>query len=184
VRAAFFLARCDGGAPVRYLFPMLRAIAASLVLLAACGKTDPYPCAAVVTGTGATADGTYECKQPAQGQYTPSSGTGQFSGFGLGPNGMQFTFSVSFPGEPVTGTFTESTLPQGAVAVVAIVGKLGSPLWEPGSFTLTVRELNNKNIYPYTLSEVWPEVRGTLTATLKPAAGNPATTNASVSMNF
>lgn len=87
--------------------PTKRALLA-LVLLAACGKDEPYHCAAVVTGTGASADGTYQCAQPAQGVYTPSSGTGQLSGFALASNGLQFSFIISFPGEPVARTYTES----------------------------------------------------------------------------
>lgn len=151
----------------------------ALVLLASCGHTEALHCAAVVTGTGAPADGTYECTQPAQAVYTPSTGTGQLTGFAFAPNGMQVTFNISIPGRPAVGTYTESS---GAVSILSQGGS--NPLWEPGSFILTVRALNTKNIYPYTLAEVWPEIRGTLTATLIPAAGNPATKNATVSMDF
>ena len=169
----------------RAIFRGMRRALLALVLLTACGKKEPLHCAAVVTGTGASADGTYQCPQPAQAAYTPSSKTGQLTGFGFAPNGLQFTFSVTFPGEPVAGTYTESSLPQGGQAVVAILEQgTGSALWEPGSFTLTIQAMNVRQTYPYTLSVVWPEITGTLTATLKPAAGNPATKNATVSMSF
>jgi hypothetical protein len=164
------------------MLPRMKRALIALVLLAACGKSEPYHCAAVVSGAGSSADGTYQCTQPPQGVYTPSSGTGQISGFAFAPNGLQFSFIVSFPGEPVAGTYTESSLPAGATANVAILGQGANPLWEPGSFTLTVRTLNAKNTQP--LAEVWPEITGTLTATLKPVTGNPSTTNATVSMSF
>jgi hypothetical protein len=166
---------------------MFRMIGLVFVLAAACGSKVPYNCTATVTGTGTSADGTYACTVPPNGNYSTITQAGSITGFATSPIGV-VSFSLTMKGEPAAATYTDATLPaQGAYDVTVTAS--GSSRWRTstggGSFTLTVNDLNFKSTQGVAPGQVvWPHVSGTLTATLDPLSGSAATTKATVTMIF
>jgi hypothetical protein len=165
---------------------MLRATVAALLLLAACGSTEPYHCAATVSGTGTAADGVYSCSVPARGVYTPATRAGLIQGNAFSTNGHEFSFNISMDGQPAAMTYNDVTLPAGGAYDVEISGPDSAPLWGAttgsNSFELHLTSLNTESVVIN--SAAWPTLTGTLTATLKPVQGNTAKTNATVTMIF
>ena len=157
----------------------------ALMLLAACGPSVPYRCTVVVSGTGTASDGTYTCQVPPSAVYTPSRGTGSIQAFASTPSGHLFTLNVTMNAVPAAGTYADGSLPPNG-AYTSIISDSSSDLWKAdtgsGAFALTVTAMNTMGSLQ--TSQVWSGLSGHLTATLKPLPGNPATTNATVTMSF
>jgi hypothetical protein len=167
-----------------YRLPMARMMVA-LVLLAACGSKVPYQCTVVVSGTGTASDGTYTCDVPPSALYTPSTQRGSIQAFASTAEGELFTLNVTMNGTPSAGTYADASLPPGGV-YTAILSSSNADLWQAdtgsGAFSLTITSMNAKASLPTT--QVWSGLSGHFTATLPPLPNNPATSHATVTMNF
>jgi hypothetical protein len=170
---------------------MFRSLFALAILASAgCGSGSHQQCALNVTGTGTPADTTYNCSTVSANYNVPSQ-RGSIAGFAstgilTGASGPHVVMTLTLNGPPSETVYTDGTLPPGASYDVTLAEN-GVTMWEavPGSgaFRLEVRKLND-SANSYGLDIGWPVLTGSLAATLKPSAGNPAQTDAVVTMDF